>query len=82
MPPELVPAFDRRTRGSHRLAGTGLAMCGLAVAVGLFDQPGPGPFLTFVLLCLGWLWLSSDRKRAIAFFARIGGFGRAAESAG
>ncbi len=38
------------------------------------DIPNPVLLIAFVLLCFGWLWLSSDRQRAIAFFARIGGF--------
>lgn len=45
VPSEVVPAFDARTRLSHRLAGFGVALCGLAIAAGLFDSPGPGPFL-------------------------------------
>ncbi len=38
------------------------------------DIPNPVLLLAFVLLCVGWLWLSSNRSRAIAFFARLGGF--------
>ena len=58
-------------------------LCGLLAGQAMrMDVPNPVLLSAFVLLCLGWLWLSSDWKRAIAFFARIGGFGRAAESAG
>lgn len=58
-------------------------LCGLLVGQAMrLDVPNPLLLTAFVLLCLGWLWLSSSRDRAIAFFARVGGFGRMAESRG
>lgn len=50
-------------------------LCGLLAGQAMrLDIPNPVLLLAFVLLCLGWLRLSSDHARAIAFFARIGGF--------
>ena len=47
--------------------------CGLLVGQAMrLDMPHPVLLAAFALLCLGWLWLSSDRVRTIAFFARIG----------
>jgi UDP-GlcNAc:undecaprenyl-phosphate GlcNAc-1-phosphate transferase len=35
------------------------------------DVPNPLLLAAFILLCMGWFWLSSDRARAVAFFARL-----------
>lgn len=48
--------------------------CGLAAGQAMrLDVPNPLLLAAFVLLCAGWLWLSSDRARAVAFFARLRG---------
>ena len=41
------------------------------------DVPNPLLLLAYVLLCAGWLWLSADRDRTIAFFRRLPGAGQA-----
>ena len=47
--------------------------CGLLAGQAMrWDVPHPVLLASFVLLCLGWLWLSSNRARTIAFFARVG----------
>jgi UDP-GlcNAc:undecaprenyl-phosphate GlcNAc-1-phosphate transferase len=59
------------TRAALLLAGFSLA-CGLLVGQAMrMDVPHPVLLLAYVLLCAGWLWLSSDRARTIAFFRRL-----------
>ena len=46
--------------------------CGLAVGLAMrMNVPPPLLLASFVVLCIGWFWLSSDRSRAVAFFARL-----------
>lgn len=48
--------------------------CGLVAGQAMrMDVPNPVLLVAFVLLCVGWLWLSSDRARTVAFFARLRG---------
>ena len=61
------------TRSAMWLAAFSLA-CGLAAGQAMrMDVPNPALLLAFLLLCAAWLWLSSDRSRAVAFFARLRG---------
>ncbi|MDI1253481.1 MraY family glycosyltransferase [Thermomonas sp.] len=47
-------------------------VCGLVVGQAMrMDVPNPLLLVAFVLLCIGWYWLSCDRARAVAFFARL-----------
>lgn len=47
-------------------------VCGLVVGQAMrMDVPNPLLLAAFVLLCVGWYWLSSERARAVAFFARL-----------
>jgi UDP-GlcNAc:undecaprenyl-phosphate GlcNAc-1-phosphate transferase len=49
-------------------------LCGLLVGQAMrMDVPNPLLLLAYVLLCAGWLWLSSDRDRTLAFFRRLPG---------
>lgn len=53
-------------------------LCGLLVGQAMrMDVPNPLLLLAYVLLCAGWLWLSADRDRTIAFFRRLPGAGPA-----
>ena len=53
-------------------------LCGLLVGQAMrMDVPTPLLLLAYVLLCAGWLWLSADRDRTIAFFRRLPGAGPA-----
>lgn len=53
-------------------------LCGLLVGQAMrMDVPNPLLLLAYVLLCAGWLWLSADRDRTIAFFRRLPGAGQA-----
>lgn len=61
------------TRTAMWLAAFSLA-CGLLVGQAMrLDVPNPILLGAFVLLCIGWLWLSSNRACAVAFFARLRG---------
>ncbi len=47
-------------------------VCGLAVGQAMrLNVPNPLLLTAFVLLCIGWYRLSSDRVRAVAFFAHL-----------
>ena len=49
-------------------------VCGLVAGQAMrLDVPNPVLLLAFFLLCAGWLWLSSNRDRAVALFARLRG---------
>ena len=49
-------------------------ICGLLAGQAMrVDVPNPLLLTAFILLCIGWFWLSSDRTRAVAFFARLRG---------
>ncbi len=49
-------------------------LCGLLVGQAMrMDVPNPLLLLAYILLCAGWLWLSSDRDRTLAFFRRLPG---------
>lgn len=44
--------------------------CGLLAGQALrLDVPHPVLLAAYMLLCAGWLWLSSNRRRAVSFFA-------------
>ena len=52
-------------------------VCGLVVGQAMrLDVPNPILLIMFVMLCAAWLWLSSNRVRAIAFFSRLRGVPR------
>lgn len=47
-------------------------LCGLLAAQAKRMQvPPPALLAAFVVLCLGWYWLSHKRERAVAFFQRL-----------
>ena len=47
-------------------------VCGLVAGQAMrMDVPNPVLLAAFILLCGAWLWLSSNRERAVAFFARL-----------
>ncbi len=47
-------------------------VCGLFVGQAMrLDVPNPVLLAAFVLLCAGWFCLSSNRARAVGFFARL-----------
>lgn len=49
-------------------------VCGLVAGQAMrMDVPNPILLSAFLLLCVGWYWLSSDRARAVALFARLRG---------
>ncbi|MBB6599072.1 MraY family glycosyltransferase [Luteimonas sp. MC1825] len=57
------------TQAALLLAAFSVA-CGLAAGQAMrFDVPHPVILATFLLLCVGWYWVSADRLRALAFFA-------------
>jgi hypothetical protein len=49
VPPEVVPAFDRRTKANMRLGGLGIALIAVAAASPLGDQRTAGPLLASVM---------------------------------
>jgi UDP-GlcNAc:undecaprenyl-phosphate GlcNAc-1-phosphate transferase len=61
------------TRAGLWLAAFSL-LCGLLAGQAMrMDIPNPLLLLAYGLLCAGWLWLSSNRERTIAFFRRLSG---------
>lgn len=47
-------------------------VCGLVVGQAMrMDVPNPLLLSAFIVLCFGWYWLSCERGRAVAFFARL-----------
>lgn len=56
-------------------------LCGLAAGQAMrMDVPNPVLLVAFLMLCIGWYWLSSNRARAIALLARLRGAGTAQHS--
>ncbi len=59
------------TRAAVHLAWVSL-LCGFTAAwLKRMQVPPPLLLLAFVLLCVGWYWLTARRERAVAFFRRL-----------